>query len=359
LARSHKIGPKRFASLVNRFGSAKEALKRVDFIRKRVGSDWHPCTMNQVVTEGKGLRALGGRFLLLGDPDYPPLLANSAAPPPVLSVLGDAAILSRQAAAIVGARNASAAGMRQAEEIAEELGNRGIIIVSGLARGIDGAAHRGALNSGTVAVVAGGLDRIFPAEHETLARALCAKGALVSEMPLGTEPRSSLFPRRNRIVAALAQVVVVIEAAQRSGSLITARYALEENREVCAVPGSPQDPRASGPNQLLRAGAHFIETAADVLDAMPSAHSFLGEPMSLANFSHLLPQHQDEDEDLPLEDEDEPSTKVIAALSSTPVTVDELCRRCHLSSIEMARLLAELELDGRQERHPGQFVTLR
>jgi DNA processing protein len=324
-----------------------------------VAKDWRPASLAAIQAEGKALKAMGGRFLLRGDPDYPEMLEHSAAPPPLLSVLGDVSALSRRCIAIVGARNASAAGMRTAETLAEQLGHHDIVIVSGLARGIDGAAHRGALNTGTVAVLAGGLDRIFPPEHESLAAALCEKGALVSEMPLGTEPRSELFPRRNRIVAALAQLVVVVEAAMRSGSLITARYALEEGRELCAVPGSPQDPRAAGPNQLLKAGAHFIEKADDVMAALPPAGSFLYEPMPVSAFTGLLPKKPEDIDNPPLEDAQDTPTKVLAALGSTPVTVDELCRRCQLSGTEMARLLAELELDGRLERHPGQYISLR
>lgn len=349
----------RFASLIEKFGSAQRVLQNPGFIRQRMAKDWRPAPMSTIVTEGKALKAMGGRFLLLGDPDYPDMLAHSAAPPPVLSVLGDPTILNRQSIAIVGARNASASGMRLAESMAEALGHHGLIIVSGLARGIDGAAHKGALHSGTIGVLAGGLDRIFPPEHEKLAEAMCEKGALISEMPLGVDPRSELFPRRNRIVAALAQLVVVVEAAQRSGSLITARYALEEGRELCAVPGSPQDPRAAGPNQLLRAGAHFVESAEDVLVTLPPTGSALYEPMPLSAFAGMLPKRPEDVAEFPMEDAPPPPTKVLAALGSTPVTVDELCRRCHLSSIEMARLLAELELDGRLERHPGQFVSLR
>jgi DNA processing protein len=359
LARSPKIGPKRFASLIERFGSAERALRNSEFMRQRIDRDWRPATIDSIIAEGKGLKAVGGRFLLLGDPEYPMQLTHSATPPPVLSIIGDARWLNRQSVAIVGARNASAAGMQLAETMAQELGRHNLSVVSGLARGIDGAAHRGSLNTGTVAVLAGGIDRIFPAEHTKLAEALCAKGALISEMPLGTEPRSELFPRRNRIVAALAHAVVVVEAARRSGSLITARYALEEGRELCAVPGSPQDPRAAGPNQLLRAGAHFIESAEDVLSILPANHAVIQEPMLLSGFADLLPKRPDDDSDLPLEDDESAPARVLAALGSTPVTVDELCRRCHLSSIEVARLLAELELDGRLERHPGQYVSLR
>ena len=359
LARSAKIGPKRFQSLLQRFGSARTALKNEHFIRDRVAKDWRPATLDGVMREGKGLKALGGRFLLLGDPEYPDPLANSASPPPVLSVLGDAGALARRAVAIVGARNASAVGMRQAEQMAAELGRAGLLIVSGLARGIDGAAHRGALPHGTAEVLAGGIDKLFPPEHAQLARDLQETGALLTEMPLGVEPRSELFPRRNRIVAALADVVVVVEAAMRSGSLITARFALEEGRELCAVPGNPQDPRAAGPNRLLRAGAHFAEKAADVLDVLPVGPAVAAKPPMLCEFADILPKRPDDKAELPPEDDANGLAKLTAALSSTPVTVDELCRRCHLSNIEVARLLAEMELDGRLERHPGQYVSLR
>ncbi|MCA8928518.1 MAG: DNA-processing protein DprA [Alphaproteobacteria bacterium] len=358
LARSHGIGPRRFQSLIERFGSAVEALKRTAYIRKRLGDAWAPASLDRVLVEAKALKAMDGRFLLLGDPDYPPLLAHSAAPPPVLSILGGAEALHRRAVAIVGARNASAAGVRLAEELAAGLGRHGIVIVSGLARGIDAGAHRGALASGTVAVTAGGLDKLYPAEHAQLAAAIRETGAVVSEMPLGTETRAELFPRRNRIVAGLSVGVVVVEAAPRSGSLITARYALEEGRELCAVPGSPLDPRAAGPNQLLRAGATFVETAEDVLAALPAMAAAAERP-PLYGYADRLPNHLRESDDGPLDREDDHTQRLLEALGATPVTVDELCRRCHLSSIEVARLLAELELDGRLERHPGQYVSLR
>lgn len=358
MARSHGIGPKRFQSLVERFGSAEEALKRTGYIRKRLGDAWKPAPPDGIVAEGKALKAMGGRFLLLGDPNYPPLLAASAAPPPVLSILGEPQVLHRRAVAIVGARNASAAGVRLAEELAAGLGRHNLVIVSGLARGIDAGAHRGALATGTVAVTAGGLDRIYPAEHAQLAAALLEHGAIISEMPLGTETRAELFPRRNRIVAALSLAVVVVEAAQRSGSLITARFALEEGRELCAVPGSPIDPRAAGPNQLLRAGATFVESAADVLAALPETVATAERP-PLYNYADRLPNHVAEADDGPLDRDDDHAARLLEALGATPVTVDELCRQCHLSSVEVARLLAELELDGRLERHPGQYVSLR
>ncbi len=333
-------------------------MKRTAYIRKRLGDGWKAAPLDQIVTEGKALKAMGGRFLLLGDPDYPPLLANAAAPPAVLSILGDARVLHRRAVAIVGARNASAAGVRLAEELAAGLGRYNLVIVSGLARGIDAGAHRGGLAAGSVAVTAGGLDRLYPAEHAQLAAAILETGAIVSEMPLGTETRAELFPRRNRIVAALSAAVVVVEAAQRSGSLITARYALEEGRELCAVPGSPIDPRAAGPNQLLRAGATFVETAEDVLAALPETVAAAERP-PLYGYADRLPNHLEEADDGPLDRDDDYTARLLEALGATPVTVDELCRQCHLSSVEVARLLAEMELDGRLERHPGQYVSLR
>ncbi len=358
LARSHGIGPKRFCSLIERFGSAEEVLKRTAYLRQRLGDDWKPIAMDRIVAEGKGLKAMGGRFLLLGDPDYPDLLANSAAPPPVLSVVGHLPALQKRAVAIVGARNASAAGARLAEGLAKELGLHDLVIVSGLARGIDGGAHRGALTTGTIAVMAGGLDKIYPAEHARLAESILPAGVLVSEMPLGTETRAELFPRRNRIIVGLSLAVVVVEAAQRSGSLITARYALEEGRELCAVPGSPIDPRAAGPNQLLRAGATFIETAADVLAVLP-AFAAANERPPLYGYADRLPNRPESADDEPLDAADDHASRLLQALGATPVTVDELCRQCHLSSVEVARTLAELELDGRLERHPGQYVSLR
>jgi DNA processing protein len=333
-------------------------LKRTAYIRQRLGDAWKPATLDQVLEEGKALKAMGGRFLLLGDPDYPLLLANSAAAPALLSVLGNTQVLQRRAVAIVGALNASAAGIRLAEELAVGLGRHNLVVVSGLARGIDAGAHRGAIATGTVAVCAGGLDKIYPAEDERLAADIVTHGALITEMPLGTETRAELFPRRNRIVAGLALAVVVVEAAQRSGSLITARYALEEGRELCAVPGSPIDPRAAGPNQLLRAGATFIETADDVVSALPATVAAAERP-PLYGYADRLPNHLDEADDGPLDEDDDHTARLLEALGATPVTVDELCRRCHLSSVEVARLLAELELDGRLERQPGQYVSLR
>ncbi len=359
LARSHGIGPQRFRSLIDRFGSAVEALKRTSYIRQRLGQDWKAASLDQITAEGKALKAMGGRFLLLGDPEYPHLLAHTGSPPPVIFVLGQVDILQKRAVAIVGARNASAAGVRMAENLAKALADHGLVILSGLARGIDGGAHRGALNSGTVAVMAGGLDKIYPAEHAQLAETIAASGAVISEMPLGTETRAELFPRRNRIVAGLSLAVVVIEAAQRSGSLLTARYALEEGRELCAVPGSPIDPRTAGPNQLLRAGATFVETAEDVLATLPRQMQVATERPPLYGYANQLPKRPEDLADDPLEAGDDPIAKVLGSLGATPVTVDELCRQCHLSSTEVARLLAELELDGRLERHPGQYVSLR
>jgi len=360
LARTHGVGPVTFSKLIERYADAGAAIDALPRLAARGGrsNPLRPVSREQARAELDRLDELGGRLICACEPDFPAGLAVLDPPPPVISVMGPLDPAAQPACAIVGARNASAVGLRFAGDLARELGARGVTIVSGLARGIDAGAHRGALATGTIAVTAGGLDKLYPAEHERLVAAILENGAMVSEMPLGTETRAELFPRRNRIVAGLSLAVVVVEAAQRSGSLITARYALEEGRELCAVPGSPIDPRAAGPNQLLRAGATFVESAADVLAALPETVAAAERP-PLYGYADRLPNHLDEADDGPLDRDDDHAARLLEALGATAVTVDELCRQCHLSSVEVARLLAELELDGRLERHPGQYVSLR
>lgn len=272
-------------------------------------------------------------------------------------MLGDADALAPRAVAVVGARNASAAGRRFAEEFAEALAKAGIVVVSGLARGIDAAAHLGALRTGrTVAAVAGGLDQPYPPENAALQARIAAEGgAVLAEAPLGTAPLARHFPRRNRIVAGLSLGAVVIEAALRSGSLITARLALEAGREVYAVPGSPLDPRARGSNDLIRQGAHLTETLDDVLDHLPEAprEARLFEPR---------PDRQAADpaalsSAAPLEDPGE-TTQLLELLGPTPIAVDEVMRRCHLSPSAVQAILLDLELAGRVELLPGNRVAL-
>ncbi len=270
LIRSDNIGPRTFRTLINRFGGARAALEGLpDLVARHGGGRQIKIARRQdCEREYEGALKLGARFLVMGDPEYPSALREIDSPPPVLCVLGDLPVLSRPMVAIVGSRNASAAGLAFTDRLARELGDADFVIASGLARGVDQRAHRASLQTGTVAVLAGGLDRIYPPEHVGLAQDICARGAVISEMPLGWEPRGRDFPRRNRIVSGLALATVVIEAALRSGSLITARFANEQGREVFAVPGSPLDPRAEGCNDLLRNGATLCTRGADVIEAL-------------------------------------------------------------------------------------------
>ncbi|MGH6882166.1 MAG: DNA-processing protein DprA, partial [Hypericibacter sp.] len=267
LARTFSIGPITFRRLLDRFHSAAEALRALPELARASGAEiLRPPSRAQAEDEIAALARFGGQFLTLGEAGYPEPLAAIEDAPPLLALRGTAALLLRPSIGVVGARNASVSGRKLAEELSRDLGAAGLVVVSGLARGIDAAAHQGALATGTVAVFAGGLDQVYPPEHDDLAQAILDQGgALVSEMPLGTEPQARHFPRRNRLVSGLSRGVLVIEAALKSGSLTTARFALEQGREVMAVPGSPLDPRCRGTNQLLREGAGLVETAADAL----------------------------------------------------------------------------------------------
>jgi DNA processing protein len=306
------------------------------------------------------------RILLLGEADYPPLLARLDDAPPAIAVLGDPALLARRAVAVVGGRNASVNGRRIAEDLAAELANAGLVIVSGMARGIDAAAHHGALSAGTtIAVVAGGLDCPYPPEHADLQRRIAIAGAVVTEAPPGTVPQSRHFPRRNRIIAGLALGVVVVEAAPRSGSLITARIAAEIGREVLAVPGSPLDPRARGGNDLIRQGAALVETAADVLAALP-AHQGIADiplfpssatPDGAAGFAEPPPADADFRDSVP--DRSILHAQLLDLLGPSPTPVDAVVRRCQFSAPAVMAALLELELAGRVQTLPGgRVVTL-
>jgi DNA processing protein len=330
LARSARIGPVTFNEALQHFGSARAACSGLATVPQSV-----------VAREQEALAKLGGRFLVLGDPAYPAALAALADAPPVLSAIGDAGLLGRPMLALVGAREASAAGRRFVAGLATDLGAAGFVIVSGLARGIDTAAHEAALASGTVAVLAGGIDQIYPPQNGSLYSGIAAQGLLLSESPLGTPPVARAFPRRNRIVSGLSAGVIVVEAAARSGSLITAQRAAEQGREVFVVPGSPMDPRHAGSNSLIRDGAILVRDANDIL-------SVLG-----------LPQSQPQALEKPRQkSHDSGTAKVLEALSPTPTAVDELVRRCQVSAATMAEVLLALELEGRLERHRGNRVSL-
>ena len=353
LIRTENVGPQTFRQLVNREGSAEAALEALPALSRRLGASPRIPTLAEAEDEIAGLTKLGGRLVASTEPGYPRLLNYISGAPPLLSIVGGERLDLDRAVAMVGSRNASSAGQKLAGMLAADLGNAGHVVVSGLARGIDAAAHRASIATGTVAALAGGMNRIYPEENLPLAEAIVeAGGMLVSEMPLGWEPRARDFPRRNRLVSGLALGVIVVEAAKRSGSLITARLALEQNREVFAVPGSPLDPRAEGGNALIQQGARLVTSAADVIEVLREA-----DPSRTTLF-----ETEWEDE-LPTFDDEPPGASdreaLLSALSYTPVSVDDLIKATALSVSAVQTLLLGLDLEGRLEWSSGQLVALR
>ena len=345
--RSPGIGPVTYRQLIARFGSAAAALQAVpDLARRGGGSAPKLFSRDQAEREIERVEKLAARYLVLGQGLYPRLLAELEDAPPLLMAKGDLGLLERQAVAIVGARNASAAACRFARGLAHDLGGEGLVVVSGLARGIDSAAHDGALDTGTIAVIAGGIDVFYPPDNEERQRAIDERGLVLAEMPPGTEPRARHFPYRNRIIAGISAGTVVVEAAPRSGSLITARLAAEAGREVMAVPGSPLDPRAQGCNQLIRDGATLIQTAADVAEAIRIPSSSVQSP--LARFE---PAEELNGKDV--------FGDIEELLGPSPVPVDEIIRLSGASSGAVQMALLELDLAGRLDRHAGGRVSLR
>jgi DNA processing protein len=330
LARSRRVGPVTFHEALQHFGSAQRTCRELAVVPD-----------SEIAREEQALAKLGGRFLVLGDADYPAALAALPDAPPVLSAIGDTALLARPMLAIVGAREASLAARRFAADLAATLGQHGFAIVSGLARGIDTAAHEAALQTGTVAVLAGGVDQVYPPQNEALQGAIAARGLLLAETPFGTPPIARSFPRRNRIVSGLSAGVIVVEAAERSGSLITAQRALEQGREVFVVPGSPMDPRYAGSNSLIRDGAILVRGVNDIISVFDRPQSG-SQPVEKLR---KIPQ-------------DSATETVLAALGAVPTAVDELVRRCQVSAATVAEVLLALELEGRLERHRGNCVSL-
>lgn len=350
LIRSGSIGPVTYRQLVSRFGSAEAALDAIpDLARRGGGKPPRLFGRDEAEREIAKVEKLGGRYLAIGQGLYPSLLAQMDDAPPLLVAKGDIGLLDRPSVAIVGARNASAAACRMARTLAHDLGREGLVVVSGLARGIDSAAHDGALESGTVAVVAGGIDIFYPPENEGRQRTLFERGLVLAEMPPGTEPRARHFPYRNRIIAGIASGTVVVEAAPRSGSLITARLAAEAGREVMAIPGSPLDPRARGCNQLIRDGATLVQDAADILEALPLRQSRVESPS--ASFEAPVEPLQPA--------EGEVAERVVELLGPSPVPVDEIIRQSGAPSGPVQMALLELDLAGRLDRHAGNRVSLR
>jgi DNA processing protein len=377
LIRCDNIGPRTFHSLLNRYGGAAQALAALpELIRKSRGRPITLASRESALREWELAEKFDARFVALGEPDYPAGLRAIDAPPPLIAVRGRAPVFQKSMVAIVGSRNSSAAGLAMTERFARGIAAGGYAIVSGLARGVDACAHRASLATGTVGVMAGGLDKPYPPEHARLIDQIVESGAVVSELPFGYEPRGRDFPRRNRIVSGLSLATLVVEAARRSGSLITARFAQEQGREVFAAPGSPLDPRAEGTNDLLRDGAHFCTAAQDVLDLLaplaargarrydllfePDAKPFedpLWDEMDGPDFSAQPIEIMQENERgaLPLEP---PRQRVEALLGPAPLGMDDLARASACSIGEIRLILQELEIEGRIERHGGDRVSL-
>ena len=351
LIRTPGIGPVAYRQLLLRFGSAEAALAAIPDLARRGGGKVPAIfARDKAEREIEAVEKLGARYLALGQGLYPRLLAELEDAPPLLTAKGNLALFERPMVAIVGARNASAAACRFARGLAHDLGVEEIIVVSGLARGIDSAAHDGSLDSGTIAVIAGGIDVYYPPENKARQDDIAARGLLVAEMPPGTEPRARHFPYRNRIIAGLATGTLVVEAAPQSGSLITARLAAEAGREVMAVPGSPLDPRAQGCNQLIRDGATLVQTAADVIEAISSLNGKVASPSR--SFDH-------ESSSVPAEPEPDIRLRVEELLGPSPVPVDEIVRLSGAEPGAVQLVLLELDLAGRLDRHAGGKVSLQ
>jgi DNA processing protein len=356
LIRSENVGPHTFRLLINRYGGARAALEALPALSQKGGlkRQIRICSREKAAQELEKAQALGASLILMGEAHYPKLLAYTYSAPPCLYVLGRTDVLNRPAIGIVGSRKSSALGVEMASILGRDLAKAEYLVVSGLARGVDGAAHRASMERGTVAVIAGGPDTIYPPEHKDLARAICDNGAVICEEGPGYQTRAQDFPRRNRIIAGMSLGVVVVEAALRSGSLITARQALEENRQVFAVPGSPLDPRAVGTNKLIKDGAILTRDAIDIISEFSSFETpnlFAQEPTEIAY------------ETANLSDQPEPEQSqreiVQQALSPSPIAMDRLSHITAMPAGIIISILLEMEIAGQIERHPGQRVSLK
>ncbi len=352
LIRSDNVGPRTFRELINHFGGAAAALAALPELARRGGATrpGRICSRAEAEAELEAARAVGVEFVALGEARYPLPLQMIDDPPPLLAVRGNAAVFDRPPVAIVGARNASAAGIRFAQALARDLGSAGFAVVSGLARGIDAAAHRASLASGSVAVLAGGHGCVYPPQHADLLESMLAEGAAVSEMPFTWEPRARDFPRRNRLISGLSYGVVIVEAARHSGSLITAQFAGEQGREVFAVPGNPLDPRAEGTNRLIKQGAVLVTSAEDVIAALTPI---------IARGRETRPAREPIcTEGTGYEPRADERARIVGLLGPVPVSVDDLVRLSLSTPAAVRAVLLELEIAGRLERHGSAMVSL-
>ncbi|WP_321390860.1 DNA-processing protein DprA [Emcibacter sp.] len=353
LCRTERVGPVTFRELLVIYGTAGDALEALPELSRRGGrrKPLLPPSVASLQKELETLEALGGTLIVFGDRLYPQPLAVTDSAPPILMALGKTALFHTPCFGIVGARNASAAGMRLAQQFALELGQQDMTIVSGMARGIDTAVHQGSLTTGTIAVLAGGIDEPYPRENIPLYEEIIEKGLVVSEMPLGIQPQARHFPRRNRIISGLSCGVLVVEATLRSGSLITARQAAEQGREVFAVPGHPLDPRAKGPNSLIRDGAVLTETTEDILDVL------MQQQRRIIPQAEIFPSIPATHQNLPSSSFETARLAIREKLSHTAVPIDDLIRLSDVEPAELQTVLLELELAGEIVRHPGNRVA--
>jgi DNA processing protein len=355
LIRSQNVGPRTFRALLNHFGGARAALEALPTLARRGGASTPQIfSREQAEREIESARKLGVALVALGEADYPRRLQMIDDAPPLLAIRGEARVLAMPLVGIVGSRNASAAGVKITERLTRGLCEAGFAIASGLARGIDAAAHRSSLATGTVAVLAGGQDCVYPPEHVDLLDDIVASGAALTEMQLGWEPRARDFPRRNRLISGLSLGVIIVEAAKRSGSLITARFALEQGREVFAVPGSPLDSRAEGTNGLIKQGATPVTDADDIIAVL--------RPIMGTELGAVLPAREAEADEGEKAQQADPAAderaRVVALLSPAPVSIDDLIRLSQSSPRVVRMVLLELEIAGRIERHGGGLVSL-
>ncbi|WP_306115470.1 MULTISPECIES: DNA-processing protein DprA [unclassified Roseovarius] len=354
LLRSRRVGPSTFYRLLNEHVTAQAALEALPDVAAAAGvKDYQTCPEGVVLAEIRAAKAAGAQMICAGTPDYPRDLMQISDAPPFFWAIGDVSVLSRPMVALVGARNASSLGLRMARALASDLGDKGYVIVSGMARGIDTAAHQAALSSGTVAVLGGGVDVMYPAENTNLAHEIAESGVRLSEQPMGLTPQARHFPRRNRIISGISRATIVVEAAAKSGSLITARNALDQGREVLAVPGHPFDARAAGCNLLIRDGARLVRNADDVIEALPQTET---APVQI---------------DMPLEHSTEPPpprhspaqtanlhTMILERLGPSPIAEDQLIRDLAAPAHNVSPVLVDLELEGRIKRQAGGLLAL-
>jgi len=357
LLRSRKVGVATFHRLLGEYGSAQNALAALPEVARSAGvAGYEICPPGVIDAEIKAAKAARARLLCLGAPDYPEWLAKISDAPPLLWAIGNAALLARPVIALVGARNASSLGTRMARALAHDLGAQGFVIASGLARGVDTAAHLASLKTGTIAVMAGGVDVIYPSENTNLAQDIAGQGVRISEQPMRMPPQARHFPSRNRIISGLAQAVVVVEAAARSGSLITARDALDQGRDVLAVPGHPFDARAAGCNMLIRDGAQLVRNADDVIAALPVQTGMAGEPALQPDLLADLPSSPPPKRNL--KQTAELHQQILKRLGPSPVAEDQLIRDLAAPAGHVGPALTDLELDGKIERRSGGLLSL-